>query len=92
MSEQQKSYKGAQWHCPDNPELTQAIIQQNHVSEHLATCLAQLNLTPGKEIESFLHPCMEHLYAPGLMRDMDKGIERLRRAIDKGESIRVVTD
>ena len=94
MSQNQNllSFEGAHWHLNRNPESTQAIIQENHVSEILAICLAQLGLTPGKEVDEFLHPNLHHLYDPHLMRDMDKGIRRLKQAIDKGESIRIVTD
>ena len=92
LSDKPKSFKGAHWHCPENPGLTQAIIHENQVPEILATCLAQLNLKPGQEVEDFLHPSMAHLYPPNLMKDMDKAVERLKHAIAQGESIRVVTD
>ena len=92
MNQDKLSFEGAHWHFTNNPSLAQAIIQENHVSEILATCLAHLGLTPGKEVEEFLHPNMKQLYDPSLMRDMDKGTARLKQAIQNSESIRIVTD
>ena len=83
---------GAYWHFAPDTQKIKEIISRNALSRELSTCLAAIGLDAGEEVEQFLHPKLEHLYDPRLMRNMDKAIARFQRAIEKCESIRVVTD
>ncbi len=89
---QERSFNGACWRYAPDQERIQSLIATNHVSEFLASCLALLDIEPGAAVETFLHPSMSHLLDPWLMKDMDRAVARFRRAIDNGESIRIVTD
>ena len=55
--------------------------------------LANRGIENEKEIEKFLYPNYElHLHDPFLLPDMDKAVERILRAIQKGEKIIFYTD
>ncbi|MBR4213742.1 MAG: single-stranded-DNA-specific exonuclease RecJ [Bacteroidales bacterium] len=45
-----------------------------------------------QKIRSFLRPSLSNLYDPFLFRDMDKAVDRLSLAIDKGEKILIYGD
>lgn len=91
-TQRQLSFCGAYWHyAPDDARAT-AIARDHHLSLELATCLSHLSLEPGDSVRQFLSPSLDHLYDPMMMLGMDKAIARFRRAIARGESIRVVTD
>ncbi len=85
--------------APDQ-DVAQNIGDQNHVSRSLAECLARLGLTPGEEVAHFLNTNWTHcfdpqsgfMHDPFLMKDMQKAVDRLKRALQSGERIRVVTD
>ena len=44
------------------------------------------------EAEAFLHPSLEQLHEPGLMKDMDRALDLIRGAIRRGERICVYGD
>ena len=62
------------------------------VSEFVATLLAQRGIETYKEAKQFFRPQLSDLYNPFLMKDMDKAVERLHRAINSNEKILVYGD
>lgn len=60
--------------------------------EVLATLLVQRGITTYDEAKSFFRPQLEHLHDPFLMKDMDKAIERITKAISGNEKILVYGD
>ena len=62
------------------------------VSELVATLLAQRGIETFKEAKQFFRPQLSDLYNPFLMKDMDKAVERLHRAINSNEKILVYGD
>lgn len=78
----------------DTDGRAQQIVQQNHLSPLLASCLARLEppLNPGPDVDAFLAPSMSQYHDPFLMLHMDKAVQRLQRAIQNHENIRIVTD
>ena len=62
------------------------------VSELIATLLAQRGIKTFEEAKQFFRPQLSDLYNPFLMKDMDKAVERLHRAISSNEKILVYGD
>lgn len=62
------------------------------VDQTIATLLAQRNITSYDEAKQFFRPSLEHLHDPFLMKDMDKAVARIERAIANGERILVYGD
>ena len=83
---------GAYWHYAPDMSRIDGIMREHGLSFVLSSCLAALNLNPGRDIEEFLHSTLDHLHDPMLMLNMPKACERLKRAICEREPIRVVTD
>ena len=62
------------------------------VSQVVATLLAQRGIKTFEEAKQFFRPQLSDLYNPFLMKDMDKAVERLHRAISSNEKILVYGD
>ena len=45
-----------------------------------------------EEAKTFFRPSFDDLHDPFLMKDMDKAVKRIEKAIDKGENILVYGD
>ena len=69
-------------------ELAQAI----KVDETLANLLAHRDNYNYEEAHLFFRPKLEHLHDPFLMKDMDKAVERLCKAIENNEKIMIYGD
>lgn len=64
--------------------------------EGLDSLAAQLVFERGiqskESLQSFLHPSLDDLHDPYLLHDMDKAVERIRRAIEENEQILIYGD
>ena len=69
-------------------ELSEAI----NINSTLASLLVQRGVGTFEEARQFFRPSIKHLHDPFLMKDMDKAVERLEKAIDKGDKILVYGD
>ncbi|TDB69183.1 single-stranded-DNA-specific exonuclease RecJ [Arundinibacter roseus] len=69
-------------------ELAEAI----HVSPFLATLLVQRGIHTFEQARTFFRPELSHLHDPFLMKDMDKAVQRLIRALDSQEKILIYGD
>lgn len=58
----------------------------------LAELLVQRGVHTFEQARSFFRPDLQHLHDPFLMKDMDKAVERVRRAVVSGERILVYGD
>lgn len=58
----------------------------------LASLLVQRGVTTFEGARAFFRPSLEKLHDPFLMKDMDKAVGRVERAIDRGEKILVYGD
>ncbi|MEG2178913.1 MAG: single-stranded-DNA-specific exonuclease RecJ, partial [Bacteroidales bacterium] len=76
---------------PDN-ELVQALQNDLHLNPHIAKLLVQRNLKTKHQVERFFNPSLTHLYDPFLMKDMDKAIVRIKKAIERREKILIYGD
>ena len=63
-----------------------------NIEEFVATLLVQRGIETYEEARQFFRPTLEDLHNPYLMKDMDKAVERIELAIEKGENILVFGD
>jgi single-stranded-DNA-specific exonuclease len=68
------------------------IMQQCGVSEVIARCLVNKGYTEPEEINAFLHPRIEDLCDPLLMKDIKKACDILKEKIHTGKKIRIIGD
>jgi len=68
-----------------------SIVDRLHqeLKIHYSICrlLALRGITNAEEAGLFFNPSLEQLHDPFLMKDMDKAVARIRRAIESGESV-----
>ena len=62
------------------------------VEEFVATLLVQRGIETFEQARQFFRPTLADLNNPFLMKDMDKAVERIEKAIEKGENILVFGD
>lgn len=75
-----------------NPEKVQAIQQALQVDEIIATILVQRGIETFEQAKTFFRPTLADLHNPYLMKDMDKAVARIEKAIDNNENILVFGD
>ena len=77
---------------PGNPALVRQLASELGVDQALANLLVQRNIKTFAQAKSFFRPQLEDLHDPFLMKDMDKAVKRLDRAIRESEKILVYGD
>lgn len=75
-----------------NPEAVAALSSLLNINPILANLLVQRGITTFDEAKAFFRPSLDHLHDPFLMKDMDKAIDRIDKAINKKEKILVYGD
>ncbi len=75
-----------------NPEKVQAIQQALQVDEIIATLLVQRGIETFDQAKTFFRPTFADLHNPYLMKDMDKAVARIEKAIANNENILVFGD
>ncbi|UOK43353.1 MULTISPECIES: single-stranded-DNA-specific exonuclease RecJ [Flavobacterium] len=75
-----------------NQEKVQALQNALQVDEIIATLLVQRGIETFEQAKSFFRPTLADLHDPYLMKDMDKAVERIERAIANEENILVFGD
>ncbi len=83
-----------QWelrNAPDPQEVT-SLSQALNVSQENAYLLVQRGIKTYEQAKAFFRPSLSALHNPFLMKDMDKAVERLQRAIQNKESILIYGD
>ena len=76
---------------PSEENMKQLALQLN-VDELVATLLNQRGITTYDEARTFFRPSLDDLHDPFLMKDMDKAVSRIEKAIANGENIFVFGD
>ncbi len=69
-----------------------AISQKYHIDPVLARIIRNRDVVEDKDIDRFLNGTREHLYAPGLLKDMDRAVDILLEKIAQGKRIRIIGD
>jgi len=82
------------WNLKSKPEKQKIQALQNalQVDEIIATLLLQRGIKTYEEARSFFRPSLDDLHDPFLMKDMDKAVSRIEKAIKNSENILVFGD
>lgn len=72
--------------------ITKHLSAALNVNMVIANLLAQRGITSFQEAKSFFRPKLSDLHDPFLMKDMDKAVERLERAINNQEKVLIYGD
>ncbi|MBP1721642.1 MAG: recJ, partial [Deltaproteobacteria bacterium] len=82
-----------QWHIlPPVEAVPQRLAAQLGISPLLGQLLARRNITTPEAADGFLSPKLSNLHSPFLMKDMEKAVERIRRALQGREPIMIYGD
>ena len=68
------------------------IAKKAGLGPEVARLLFERGIQDEESLKKFLEPSLEDLHDPYLLHDMDKAVERIRQAIEEGESILVYGD
>ena len=75
-----------------NPEAVAAMAAATGISPVLANLLGQKGIDTLEKAKKFFNPQLSDLHDPFLMKDMDKAVERVERAVRNREKIMVYGD
>ena len=75
-----------------NPEAVAAMAASTGISPVLANLLVQRGIDTLEKAKKFFNPQLSDLHDPFLMKDMDKAVERVERAVRNREKIMVYGD
>ena len=68
------------------------IAERFHVSPVLARLMRNRDLTTDAQMEKYLHGTLQNLYEPSLLKDAKKGVDIVRKKIEEGKKIRIISD
>ncbi len=82
------------WTIKSKPEKAKVQALQNalQVDETIATLLVQRGIETYNQAKTFFRPTLNDLHNPYLMKDMDKAVSRIEKAIANNENILVFGD
>ena len=63
-----------------------------NIDMSIANLLVQRGIKTFSEARSFFRPSLSDLHDPFLMKDMDKAVERIKKAIDGNEKVMIYGD
>lgn len=75
-----------------DPEVIARMSAELGIDPVLATLLVQRGINSFEDARSFFRPSLDALHDPFMMKDMDKAVGRLSRAVESGEKILVYGD
>jgi single-stranded-DNA-specific exonuclease len=75
-----------------SPEKVKHLVNELKVDELIATLLVQRGIETFDQARQFFRPSLADLHNPYLMKDMDKAVSRIEKAIADGENILVFGD
>ncbi|WP_378186174.1 single-stranded-DNA-specific exonuclease RecJ [Aquimarina sp. W85] len=68
------------------------LAESLNIDQVLAELLVQRGIESFEDAKKFFRPDLADLHDPFLMKDMDKAVQRIRKALDSGENILVYGD
>jgi len=78
--------------APGDPALVEALSAELGIVPQLANLLVQRGIGTYQDAVRFFNPKLDHLHDPFLMKDMDRAVERVVGAVERGEMIMVYGD
>ena len=76
---------------PESSKIKQ-LSESLQVDEVVGSLLIQRGIETYEDAKQFFRPSLDDLHDPFLMKDMDKAVERIEKAIAEGENILVFGD
>lgn len=76
----------------DEENIKAGMVQELALSPAICELLIQRGVTSTTEVKNFFRPQLSDLYDPFLMKDMDKAVSRLNKAMGKKEKILIYGD
>jgi len=73
-------------------EIVDKLMRDLEIDQTLANLLVQRGIVSTEEANLFFNPQLSQLHDPFLMKDMDKAVERIRRALQDKERVLVFGD
>ena len=74
------------------PQVVENLSAALGIAPVLANLLVQRGIDTVEKADRFFNPSLAHLHDPFLMKDMDKAVERIERAVANNEKIMVYGD
>jgi single-stranded-DNA-specific exonuclease len=74
------------------PHLVSQLANELNVSKHIASLLVQRGISTFNQAKQFFRPSLNDLHDPYLMKDMDKTVQRIEKAIANQDNILVFGD
>ncbi|PRX56788.1 single-stranded-DNA-specific exonuclease RecJ [Flagellimonas meridianipacifica] len=75
-----------------SPQEINSLSESLKVDKLIAHLLLQRGVSNYEKAKKFFRPSLEDIHSPFLMKDMDKAVERIEKAIEAGENILVYGD
>jgi single-stranded-DNA-specific exonuclease len=75
-----------------HPKKIEVLSKELSVDRTIAKILLQRGVESYEEAKAFFRPSLSDLHNPYLMKDMDKAVARIEKALDQGENILVYGD
>ena len=75
-----------------NPQITLKLAQELEVERTIAKLLVNRGIETFDQAKAFFRPNLSDLHNPYLMKDMDKAVARIEKAISVGENILIYGD
>jgi single-stranded-DNA-specific exonuclease len=73
-------------------EVVERLTSELNISKPLASLLNQRGVKTYDEAKRFFRPHLDHLHDPFLMKDMDKAVDRILKAVSLGQKMVVYGD
>jgi single-stranded-DNA-specific exonuclease len=77
---------------PGDEETVESLMKSLGVNNLVANLLVQRGITTFDMAKKFFRPSLEDLHDPFLMKDMDKAVERIEKAIENQERVMIYGD
>lgn len=74
------------------PEIFQSLKEQLGIRDVFVNLLIQRGINTFEDARKFFRPEAAHFHDPFLMKDMDKAVHRIQRAMERGEKILIYGD
>ena len=78
--------------CETNEEQIQKLVEEKNLSFLLSSILVNRGITTPEETELFLNPTRDNFHNPFSMPDMQKAVDRIKKAIETNEKVMIYGD
>ncbi len=84
---------GKRWVFPSpEADVVEKLVRELQVAPAVARVLVNRGLGELSQARAFLNPSLEQIASPRLLQGMDRAVERIQQALDRGEQVAVYGD